>query len=97
MIELSAFLAPAWQTGHGVSATEILYRAGIRPIANALHAAGEHLPQLTFLMPFENVGASLEAWAKLDADAEWSHVRHDSKMRLTGRAVYKLARYSRLA
>lgn len=97
VIELSAFSAPGWQAGHGARATEILNRAGIRPVANALHAPGEHLPQLTFLMPFENVGASLEAWAKLDANAEWRHVRHDSKMRLTGRAVYKLAPYSRLA
>lgn len=97
VIELSAFSAPAWQAGHGVRMTDILCRAGIRPIANALHAPGEHLPQLTFLMPFENVGASLEAWAKLEADAEWSQLRRDSQMRLTGRAVYMLAKYSRLA
>lgn len=97
VVELSAFSAPAWYGGPSARVTEVLGRACIHPLANALNAPGEHLSQLTFLIPFESVGASIEAWAKLDTDAEWDHLQREFKLKLTAKAIYKLAPYSRLA
>jgi len=101
--ELCSYYAPAWHDGLPARVTEALSRAGIRPIANALSAPGEHLPHFTFLIPFESVGASIDAWAKLDADADWSGSqresagRYGSGVKLTAKAIYKLTPYSRLA
>lgn len=103
VIELVSFYAPGWQGGNPGQAAEVLSRAGIRPVGSPLSAAGEHLPRFSYLIPFESMSASLEAWAKLDADSEWttlqdeSEARHGSRVKLTSKAIYKLTPYSRIA
>ena len=103
IFELCSYYAPAWHDGTSARVTEVFNRAGICPIANALFAPGEHLSRFTFLIPFESLGASIDAWTKLDADAEWgalqreSSVRYGSGVKLTAKAIYKLTPYSRLA
>ena len=67
-------------------------RAGIDPILTA-SAAGEHLPRFTYLVPFENLAVRQEAWARLDADSEWSSL----EAKVTGASIYKLAPYSPLS
>lgn len=92
IVEVSSFSAPAWQDGPPARVMEAFQRAGIQPIEGALSAPNEHLPRYTFVIPFKSVAAELEAWSKLDADPEWS-----GSMKLTAKALYKLAPYSRLA
>jgi hypothetical protein len=80
-----------------------LARAGIYPMVNAAIAAAEHLPRLSYLIPFENLAARHEAWAKLDADPGWLELqrdaiaKHRSALRVTEKSIYKLAPYSKLA
>jgi hypothetical protein len=103
VFELSSLYAPAWQDGPPAHVMNALSRAGIRPIGDFLRASGEHLPQFTLLTPFAGVAASIDAWAKLNGDAEWSALQresekqHGSGVRLTAKAVYKMTPYSRLA
>jgi hypothetical protein len=103
VFELVSLYAPGWQAGNPGQAAEVLSRAGIRPAGSPLSAAGEHLPRFSYLIPFESMSASLEAWAKLDADPEWtklqraSEARHGSPVKLTSKAIYKLAPYSPIA
>jgi hypothetical protein len=103
VFELRSYHAPAWHGGPPARVNAVFSRAGIRPILNASTAASEHTPRFSYLIPFESLAARQEAWARLDADAEWidmqgeSIARHGSAMKVTGKSIYKLARYSELA
>jgi NIPSNAP len=97
IFELRSYHASGWHDGPPAVFGEALNRAGIHPILNGSSAAGEHVPQLTFLIPFENLAAREEAWSRLDRDAEWINVRKNSAVKVTGKSIYKLAPYSNRA
>ena len=103
VFELRSYHAPAWQDGPASRVSSVFKRAGIHPIVNAATAAGEHLPQFTYLIPFEGLAARQEAWSRVEADAEWidmqrqSVARHGSAAKVTGKSIYKLAPYSQWA
>ena len=92
IFELRSYLAPAWRDRPPAAASATFRRAGIDPILTA-SAAGEHLPRFTYLVPFENLAVRQEAWARLDADSEWSGL----EAKVTGASIYKLAPYSPLS
>ena len=92
IFELRSYLAPAWRDRPPAAASAAFRRAGIDPILIA-SAAGEHLPRFIYLVPFENLAAREEAWARLDADSEWSGL----EAKVTGASIYKLAPYSPLS
>jgi hypothetical protein len=100
VLELRSYHAPAWHAGPPARVGAILGRAGIHAIVNASIAAGEHLPQFTYLIPFESLAARQEAWARVDADPEWidlqreSIAAHGCEVKVTGKSIYKLAPYS---
>jgi hypothetical protein len=48
----------------------IFPRAGIRPLLQAANG-----PDLTYLIPFENLTARDRAWTALNADPEWARAR----------------------
>jgi hypothetical protein len=92
IFELRSYLAPAWRDRPPDAASAAFRRAGIDPILIA-SAAGEHLPRFIYLVPFENLAVRQEAWARLDADSEWSGL----EAKVTGASIYKLAPYSPLS
>jgi hypothetical protein len=94
ILELRSYHAPGWHDGPPALFGEVLNRAGIQPVLNGSSAAGEHVPQLTFLIPFENLAAREEAWSRFDRDSEWIEVRQKSAVKVTGKSIYKLAPYS---
>lgn len=49
----------------------VFRRAGIRPFS--VKANG---PDLTYVVPFENLAARHRAWTTLNADPEWTPLRH---------------------
>lgn len=89
IFELRSYHSPAWSNRPPAAATAAFRRAGIDPILKA-SAAGEHLPRITYLVPFENLALRQEAWARLEADSEWSGL----EAKVTGASIYKLAPYS---
>ena len=89
VFELRSYHAPAWPDRPPAAASAAFWRAGIDRILIA-SAAGEHLPRFTYLVPFENLAVRQEAWARLDADSEWSGL----EAKVTGASIYKLAPYS---
>lgn len=92
IFELRSYRAPAWRDRPPASASAAFRRAGIHPILTA-SAAGEHLPRFTYLVPFENLAARQEAWARLDADSGWRGL----EAKVSGASIYKLAPYSPLS
>jgi hypothetical protein len=103
ILELRSYHAPAGQDSVPARMATVLHRAGIYPIVDASTAVGEHVPRLTYLIPFESLAAREGAWARLDADPEWKAILPDSRtgrgaaLRVTEKSIYKLAPYCQLA
>ena len=103
VFELRSYRAPAWRDRPPAAVAEALRRSGIHPIVNASAAAGEHLPQFTYLIPFPNLAAREEAWARFAADSGWVALQRDSAARfgsdakVASASIYTLARYSPLS
>jgi hypothetical protein len=92
IFELRTYHAPGWRERPPVAAGAAFGRAGLEPILTA-SAAGEHVPRFTYLIPFENLAARQEAWARLAGDSEWSGL----EAKVTGASIYTLAPYSPLS
>lgn len=98
--EVRTWHAPAWREGPPPEVSSVLSRTGIRPIVRGATAAGEHLPRFTYVVPFDSLAARQQAWARLDADAQWREMQRESistygcGMRTTAKAIYQLAPYS---
>ena len=58
--------------------TNIFARVGVHPIFHSSTIAGANMPNLTYLIPFENLAAREKAWDAFGADAEWVKVRKES-------------------
>ncbi len=57
---------------------QIFHRSGIHPVLYTTTLFGENRPNLTYLIPFESLGAREKAWAAFSADPEWVRVRKES-------------------
>jgi hypothetical protein len=57
---------------------KIFHRAGIHPILYCSTLIGQNIPNLTYLIPFENLAAREKAWTAFAADPEWVKVRKGS-------------------
>jgi len=60
------------------SEIKIFHRCGVHPLLYSSTRFGEHRPNLTYLIPFENLAAREKAWAAFGADPEWIKVRKES-------------------
>jgi hypothetical protein len=56
----------------------IFHRCGIYPVLYSSMLFGANLPNLTYLIPFENLAAREKAWTAFAADPEWVKVRQES-------------------
>jgi hypothetical protein len=102
IFEIRSYQCSNWHANPPTGITAVLNRAGIYPIVNAASAAGEHMPQFTYVIPFESLATRHEAWSRLAADPDWIAIerqseRHGSCVKVTAKSIYKLAPYSQLA
>jgi hypothetical protein len=56
----------------------IFHRCGVHPLLYSSTYFGENRPNLTYLIPFDNLAAREKAWAAFGADPEWAKVRKES-------------------
>lgn len=100
LFEVRTWHAAAWREGPPPEVSSVLSRIGIHPVVAGAPAAGEHLPRFTYVVPFDNLAARQEAWARLEEDAQWREMQRESiasygsGVRTTAKAIYKLAPYS---
>jgi hypothetical protein len=59
----------------------IFHRSGIHPILYSSTLIGANKPNLTYLIPFDDLAAREKAWAAFGADPEWVKVRAESVAR----------------
>lgn len=57
---------------------QIFHRSGIHPVLYTTTVFGENRPNLTYVIPFDSLGAREKAWAAFSADPEWVRVRKES-------------------
>jgi len=102
LFEVRTWHAPAWRGGAAPEVSSVLRRIGVDPIVAGATVAGEHLPRFTYVVPFDDMAARRQAWARLDEDAQWMEMQRESMNRFgsgaraTAKAIYKLAPYSPL-
>jgi hypothetical protein len=56
----------------------IFARCGIHPILYSSTAIGPNMPNLTYVIPFDDLAARDKAWAAFGSDPEWVKVRKES-------------------
>jgi hypothetical protein len=57
---------------------KIFHRIGIHPVLYSFTLIGANKPNLTYLIPFDDLAAREKAWAAFGADPEWVKVRAES-------------------
>lgn len=53
-------------------------RVGVNPLSYSTTVFGTMRPNLTYIIPFENLAAREKAWNAFGADPEWIKVRRES-------------------
>ena len=100
LFEVRTWHAPAWREGPPPEVSSTLNKVGIHPIVAGATAAGDHLPRFAYVVPFDSLAARQQAWASLDADAQWREMQRESisscgsGVRTTAKAIYQLGPYS---
>jgi hypothetical protein len=57
---------------------KIFHKVGVNPILYASTVIGPNMPNLTYLIPFEDLAAREKAWNAFAADPEWVKARKES-------------------
>ncbi len=57
---------------------KIFHRSGVHPVLYSSTIFGANMPNLTYLIPFDDLAAREKAWAAFGADPEWVKVRKES-------------------
>jgi hypothetical protein len=57
---------------------KIFHRVGVHPILYSSGLFGQNIPNLTYIIPFENLAAREKAWDAFGQDPEWIKVRKES-------------------
>ena len=102
IFEIRSYHCSAWQDQPPAGVAAAFRRAGIHPMLNAASAAGEHMPQFTYVIPFASLAARQDAWSRLALDPDWTAIERDSARhgacpKVTGKSIFKLAPGSRLS
>ena len=84
VFELRQYHSPTWRQLAALHQRfagpeiRIFHRCGIHPLFYSETALGPHMPNLTYLIPFEDLAAREKAWNAFGADPEWLRVRQQS-------------------
>jgi len=84
IFELRTYHSPTWRqlgalhqrfSGREIA---IFHRSGIHPLFYTSTVFGNNLPNLTYLIPFDDLASREKAWSAFGADPEWVKVRKES-------------------
>jgi hypothetical protein len=84
IFELRVYHSPTWRQLEALHERfagpeiKIFHRSGVHPLLYTQTIIGQQMPNLTYLIPFENLAAREKAWAAFSADPEWAKVRKES-------------------
>ena len=84
IFELRTYHSPTWRQLAALHERfagpeiRIFHRSGVHPILYTSTIIGPQMPNLTYLIPFENLAEREKAWAAFGADPEWVKVRKES-------------------
>jgi len=84
IFELRVYHSPTWRQLKALHERfagpeiRIFHRVGVHPILYTSTIIGPNMPNLTYLIPFENLAAREKAWDAFGADPEWIKVRKES-------------------
>jgi hypothetical protein len=84
IFELRVYHSPTWRQLKALHERfagpeiRIFHRCGIHPVLYSSTLIGPNMPNLTYLIPFENLAAREKAWEMFGADPEWVKVRKES-------------------
>lgn len=84
IFELRTYHSPTWRQLRALHERfagpeiKIFHRVGVNPVLYSTMIYGANQPNLTYLIPFENLAAREKAWAAFGADPEWIKVRKES-------------------
>jgi NIPSNAP len=57
---------------------DIFHKSGIHPVLYADTLVGPNLPNMAYLIPFENLGAREAAWAAFGSNPDWQRILDES-------------------
>jgi hypothetical protein len=84
IFELRVYHSPTWRQLKALHQRfagpeiQIFHRVGVRPLFYSSTLIGQNMPNLTYLIPFDNLAAREKAWDAFGADPEWVKVRKES-------------------
>ncbi len=84
LFELRVYHSPTWRQLKALHERfagpeiQIFHRSGIHPILYTSTMIGQNMPNLTYLIPFENLAAREKAWETFGADPDWVKTRKES-------------------
>ena len=84
LFELRVYHSPTWRQLKALHERfagpeiQIFHRVGVHPVFYSSTLIGPNMPNLTYLIPFENLAAREKAWDAFGADPEWVKVRKES-------------------
>jgi len=84
LFELRVYHSPTWRQLKALHERfagpeiQIFHRVGVNPILYTSTLIGTNMPNLCYLIPFENLAAREKAWEAFAADPEWIKVRKES-------------------
>jgi hypothetical protein len=84
IFELRTYHSPTWRQLKALHERfagpeiKIFHRSGVHPLLYSSTVVGPNMPNLTYLIPFDNLAAREKAWAAFGADEEWKKVRAES-------------------
>ncbi len=84
IFELRVYHSPTWRQLKALHERfagpeiKIFHRVGVRPILYSSTLFGQNVPNLTYVIPFEDLAAREKAWNAFGADPEWVKVRRES-------------------
>jgi len=84
IFEIRTYHSPTWRQLRALHERfagpeiKIFHRVGVHPILYSSTAIGAQMPNLTYVIPFDDLAAREKAWAAFGADPEWKKVRAES-------------------
>ena len=84
IFELRVYHSPTWRQLKALHERfagpeiKIFHRVGVHPLLYSSTLIGPNMPNLTYLIPFENLAAREKAWDAFGADPDWIKARKES-------------------